>query len=110
MFQAFVSVAGHIMSGFYDVGISGGVESMSTTDMSSSVPDVNWEKVADCPLGFLFILSSSFMSYFYRSYPFIVVLLAQDCTVPMGITSENVAEKYQITRREQDEVIPYFLS
>ena len=67
-----MSVAGHIMSGFYDVGISGGVESMSTTDMSSSVPDVNWEKVADCPLGSFssFHLSSlislflSFLSFY----------------------------------------------
>jgi len=27
---------------------------------------------------------------------------AQNCLMPMGITSENVAEKYGITREEQD--------
>ena len=28
--------------------------------------------------------------------------MAQDCLIPMGITSENVAKKYGITREEQD--------
>jgi len=28
--------------------------------------------------------------------------LAMECTVPMGVTSENVAERYGITREDQD--------
>jgi acetyl-CoA acyltransferase 1 len=28
---------------------------------------------------------------------------AQDCLLPMGITSENVAERYGVTRQEQDQ-------
>jgi len=27
---------------------------------------------------------------------------AQDCLLPMGITSENVAERYGISRKQQD--------
>jgi acetyl-CoA acyltransferase 1 len=27
---------------------------------------------------------------------------AQDCLLPMGITSENVAQRYGVTREEQD--------
>merc|ERR1739848_524962 len=30
------------------------------------------------------------------------VALARDCLTPMGITSENVAEQYGITRKQQD--------
>lgn len=30
--------------------------------------------------------------------------LARDCLMPMGITSENVAEKYGITREQQDQL------
>lgn len=28
---------------------------------------------------------------------------AQDCLLPMGVTSENVADRYGVTRREQDQ-------
>ena len=28
---------------------------------------------------------------------------AQDCLLPMGITSENVAHRYGVTRKEQDQ-------
>ena len=27
----------------------------------------------------------------------------QDCLLPMGVTSENVAERYNVTRKAQDE-------
>lgn len=30
--------------------------------------------------------------------------LAMDCTIPMGITSENVAERYNISRAKQDQL------
>lgn len=38
--QAFISVAAAIQSGIMEAGIAGGVESMSLTDMASSVPEV----------------------------------------------------------------------
>lgn len=28
---------------------------------------------------------------------------AQDCLLPMGITSENVAQRFGVTRQEQDQ-------
>ena len=28
---------------------------------------------------------------------------AQDCLLPMGVTSENVAERFGVTREEQDQ-------
>lgn len=28
---------------------------------------------------------------------------AQDCLLPMGITSENVAQRFSVTRQEQDQ-------
>lgn len=30
--------------------------------------------------------------------------LAMDCTIPMGITSETVAERYNISRTKQDQL------
>ncbi|OQR92766.1 3-ketoacyl-CoA thiolase A [Achlya hypogyna] len=75
--QAFANVASAIQAGYYDVGIAAGVESMSLTDMGSSAPDVNWEDV-------------------YANEG------ATNCTVSMGLTSENVAAKYGITRAQQD--------
>lgn len=33
---------------------------------------------------------------------------AQDCLLPMGVTSENVAERYGIDRKEQDEAAVSF--
>ncbi|KAG5191095.1 Thiolase, N-terminal domain-containing protein [Tribonema minus] len=75
--QAVANVASGIRSGFYDIGIAAGVECMSLASMSGSVPQVNWDAVNAC-----------------RE--------AKDCTIPMGITSENVAAKYGVSRQEQD--------
>lgn len=50
---------------------------MSSASMSSSAPDVNWDLV--------------------QSHD-----ASRACTIPMGITSENVARKYGITRKAQD--------
>ena len=30
--------------------------------------------------------------------------LAMDCTIPMGITSENVAERFSVSREQQDQL------
>lgn len=75
--QATSIVASAISSGFYDIGIAAGVESMTQTPMgANSVGPLN-PKIKD-----------------YQ--------LARDCLTPMGITSENVAAKYGITRKQQD--------
>lgn len=77
--QALMNVVGGILAGSYDAALGCGVESMSLRDMQdpSNLPDIDFD-----------VLSAD--------------ELAADCLVPMGITSENVAEKYGITREQQD--------
>lgn len=78
--QAVANVAANIKAGVIDVGLAGGVESMSMYDMMSSVdPEKMSEKIFDTQA-------------------------AADCLTPMGITSENVAEKFGIPRNVQDEM------
>lgn len=68
------------MVGQIDVGLAGGVESMSRNYGSRGVPtDVS-------PL----LLNSPNKD-------------ARDCLLSMGITSENVAERYKVDRKSQDE-------
>jgi acetyl-CoA acyltransferase 1 len=77
--QAFANVAASIAAGHYDAGLACGVELMSSKEMGSSAPEVFWPAVrAD--------------------------KLASDCLVPMGMTSENVAARYGVSREEQDEL------
>lgn len=73
--QAIAEVAASIRAGYYTIGIAGGVESMTTNPMA-------WEgainpRVAESQC-------------------------AQDCLLPMGITSENVAAQYGVSRETQD--------
>lgn len=76
--QTVANVAANIKAGTIDIGIAGGVESMSMFSMMDSVdPSKISEKVFDTPS-------------------------AAECMTPMGITSENVAEKYGISRERQD--------
>ncbi|GLU07874.1 hypothetical protein SLE2022_248130 [Rubroshorea leprosula] len=74
--QAVADVAVYIQAGYYDIGIAAGLECM-TIDAIGNVPKVN-PKV------------ESFSQ-------------ARDCLLPMGITSENVAQRYGVTRLEQDQ-------
>lgn len=74
--QAVAEVAAAITAGQYDVGIAAGVESMSTSDMMGSVGPLSNEVFTNAD--------------------------AKACLVPMGITSENVAAKYGVSRNEQD--------
>ena len=75
--QAFFQVAAGIQSGLYSTAIAGGVESMSLTDMASSVPEINFDRVQQ----------------FKNS---------KDCIIPMGQTSDEVASRFKVTREEQD--------
>ncbi|KAG1361423.1 putative 3-ketoacyl-CoA thiolase 2, peroxisomal [Cocos nucifera] len=73
--QAVADVAASIKAGFYDIGIGAGLESMTANQVS-------WEGSIN---------------------PKVKTLQqAQDCLLPMGITSENVACRYGVTREEQD--------
>jgi len=76
--QAVANIAASIRAGVIDVGLAGGVESMSMYKITSQT-DVN-----------------------KLSKDVATNDLASACMMPMGITSENVAEKYSISREKQD--------
>lgn len=82
--QAVANVACAIRAGVIDAGIGAGVESMSfgggvapKPGEPPKIPPMNLNEVMDNKL-------------------------ARDSLIPMGITSETVAERYGITREEQD--------
>jgi acetyl-CoA acyltransferase 1 len=70
-------IAAQIVSGQIDIGIGAGVESMTFGYGPATLPD-GWSDV---------VLSNK---------------ESEDCLLPMGITSENVAADYGITRAQQD--------
>ena len=72
--QAVASAANSIMAGQADIVLAGGVESMSMVPMGGNVPAPN--------------------PYLMEHYP--------QAHISMGITAENVAELYGVTRQEQD--------
>merc|ERR1711871_115220 len=74
--QAVANIASSISAGLIDVGIAGGVESMTKTDMMDAIPALNDNVMVNEQ--------------------------SVNCLTPMGVTSENVAEKYGITREQQD--------
>ncbi|XP_068940521.1 3-ketoacyl-CoA thiolase, peroxisomal isoform X2 [Petaurus breviceps papuanus] len=73
--QALISIAGGIRQGSYDIGLACGVESMSLADRGNP-GNITSRLVENSK--------------------------ARDCLIPMGITSENVAERFGITREKQD--------
>merc|ERR1712153_194684 len=77
--QAVATVAGQIKMGVYDFGIAAGVESMSKGNMMDAAPKEMNPEIFECEA-------------------------AQDCMIPMGITSENVANKFGVTREQQDQL------
>ncbi|KAJ7402090.1 3-ketoacyl-CoA thiolase B, peroxisomal [Pitangus sulphuratus] len=73
--QAIINIAGGIRNGSYDIGLACGVETMSLRSANNPGD-----------------ISSSMMDN----------SKARDCLIPMGITSENVAEKFGVSRKKQD--------
>jgi acetyl-CoA acyltransferase 1 len=78
-FSAITNVAHSIATGMIDVGIGGGMESMTRNYGSRAIPVDLWPELKNSP-----------------------VKDARDCIMPMGMTSENVAERYNISRTDQD--------
>lgn len=76
--QAVMNAAYSIANKQVDIAIGGGVECMSIWDMNGLV---DGEKVAE---------------------PVFNLPKAANCMIPMGLTSENVAEKFQVDRKTQD--------
>jgi acetyl-CoA acyltransferase 1 len=77
--SAITSIANSIAVGQIDVGIAGGMESMTRNYGSRAIPTDLWPEMKDSP-----------------------VKQARDCIMNMGITSENVASRYGISREDQD--------
>ncbi|KAK6937665.1 Thiolase, N-terminal, partial [Dillenia turbinata] len=77
--QAVADVAAAIKAGFYDIGIGAGLESMTVDHMGKATRQT---------------IVNPKVELFSQ---------ARDCLLPMGITSENVAERYGVTRQEQDQ-------
>lgn len=78
--QAVANIAAGIKAGIIEIGIGGGVESMSNYDMQKMMaPELMSDGLFDIPD-------------------------AVSCLTPMGITSENVAKKYGVSRSTQDQL------
>ena len=89
--QAIADVSKNIAVGYGDVYIAGGVESMSRAPFVLSKSDTAYSrtnKIYDTSIGWRFINPK--LSKMYHPYA-------------MGETAENIVDKYQITRAEQDE-------
>lgn len=76
---AISTIANGIRAGALNIGIGGGMESMTRNYGSRAIPTVLWPELKE--------------SHSQDS---------RDCIMPMGITSENVASRYGITRADQD--------
>lgn len=74
--QALANIVASIQTGTIECGMACGVESMSSGDMVSATGPLN-DKI-------------------FKNER------AKDCLIPMGQTSENVAEQFGVTREEQD--------
>ena len=83
--QAVANIAAEIEAGHIDGGIGAGVESMS----SGGGVKPGSSKAPPPPMNPTAIFQSP---------------LARECLVPMGVTAENVAERYGITRSEMDQM------
>ncbi|CAM1502408.1 Fc.00g043920.m01.CDS01 [Cosmosporella sp. VM-42] len=77
--QAMAGVAAQIKVGMTDVGVAAGMESMTRNYGSRAIPVDVWPALRESPNRH-----------------------ARDCIMPMGLTSENVAERYNISRADQD--------
>ncbi|XP_014910224.1 3-ketoacyl-CoA thiolase, peroxisomal [Poecilia latipinna] len=73
--QALLNIAGSIRSGSIQLGLACGVESMSLRSMGDP-GDLSSRLSANAK--------------------------ARDCLIPMGVTSENVAERFGVSRQQQD--------
>ncbi|KAI1134596.1 Thiolase, N-terminal domain-containing protein [Hypoxylon sp. FL0543] len=78
--QSIATIAAQIRGEMIGVGIAAGMESMTRNYGSKAIPVDLWPELRDSP-----------------------VKDARDCIMPMGLTSENVAQRYKVGRKEQDE-------
>jgi acetyl-CoA acetyltransferase family protein len=89
--QAFNMAAQNIMLGLGDVVIAGGIESMSRIPMGGFNPSYN-PRLMQLHEG----------EKYSSTYPPCELEYALSSYIPMGMTAENLARDYQISREEQD--------
>lgn len=77
--SAITNVAHSIATGMISIGIGAGMESMTRNYGSRAIPVDLWPELKSSP-----------------------VKDARDCIMPMGLTSENVASRYNVSRSDQD--------
>lgn len=78
--QAVAAITAQIRTGAISTGIAAGMESMTRNYGSRAVPVDVWPELKTSPNKH-----------------------ARDCIMPMGLTSENVAKRYGVSRADQDE-------
>lgn len=76
---AVTSIGNMISAGQIDVGVGAGMESMTRGYGSKAIPTQLWEELRESGVDGV-----------------------QDCIMPMGLTSENVGKRYNISREDQD--------
>ncbi|KAF7949909.1 uncharacterized protein EAE97_003418 [Botrytis byssoidea] len=78
--QAITNIANSIAMGGINIGVGGGMESMTRNYGSKAIPVDLWPELKDAERD------------------------TKDCIMPMGLTSENVASRYGVGREEQDKL------
>lgn len=78
--QSVSLISSQIRTSQISAGIGAGMESMTRNYASRAIPVDLWPELKDSP-----------------------IQDARDCIIPMGLTSENVAKRYGVGRKEQDE-------
>lgn len=89
--QAFNMAAQNIMLGLGDVVVAGGIESMSRVPMGGFNPSMNPR-----------LLPTHAGETYSSPYPPCELEYGLSSYIPMGITAENLARDYHISREEQD--------
>lgn len=77
--QAITNIGNSIAVGQIDVGVGAGMESMTKNYGSKAIPVNLWDELRNSDVD-----------------------NARDCIMPMGLTSENVAKRYGVSREDQD--------
>ena len=77
--QAITNIGNTIAVGQIDVGVGAGMESMTKNYGSKAIPVMLWDELRNSPID-----------------------NTRDCIMPMGLTSENVAKRYDVSRADQD--------
>jgi len=92
-----VQIAGQITTGVIDIGIGAGVEKMSGSGFGAPAPKA--KSAPAPPADKKAAPKKSSINQKILDMP-----IARDTLLPMGITSENVSERYGIKREDQDKL------